>query len=323
MSFLHSMDPKSGSIDRDATGSFESVNSLILDPIATKNGHHAVNGINGVKAVNGSVNGVHSKSISANGSVNGLHSKLVSPNGSSNGVMDGYKPLIEELREKNTFREYMLLLIHDWKQLFNIKTNRSCVLLLLAAGCNHGATGGWSSILQDMMSPVGLSQRDIGYIGAAMMIAQVVGALISGPIVDRYFSGKLKRVIMTLQCIDIIWFAIACLVLPNRLWGNGVILKFGASATFVVLWILAVIIGLTYGMILPLFSEILAEVAYPVPEASSSNAVFLIGLPMMILMIQIGSINTSITSPLALGLVIIAFALNHFVVERYGRPKHQ
>ena len=90
-----------------------------------------------------------------------------------------------ELKHENTFRESMSVLIKDWKQLFNLKSNRSCFLLLIAAGCNVGAYNGFSSILQDMKSPIGFTESTIGYIGASSMISQIIGALIGGRVVDR------------------------------------------------------------------------------------------------------------------------------------------
>ena len=227
-----------------------------------------------------------------------------------------------ELKQKNTLMACTRLLIDDWKQLFNIKTHRSCTLLLIAAGFNMGATAGWTAIVQDMISPLGLTHRIIGFFGASLMISQVIGALIGGPIVSRCFNGRLKRCLCIMQFLDILWFAAGGLVLPNVLNGDHVLLLIDNEVVeFTVLLCLGILLGLTFGITLFLYIQSLAEVAYLIEESSFTSAVYLIGLPTMILVIQIGSINTSIVTLLSLGLVVISFVMCCIVDVAQRRAK--
>lgn len=224
---------------------------------------------------------------------------------------------------KTNFKEYLKCLLGDFKQLFcNIKRNKSSLLLLIAGGLNVGVTSGWCSILQDMISPIGMSQKLIGIIGASLAFAQIIGALLGLPIIDKYFHGKLKKCILLLQFMDILWFFIAFLLLPNCLLNNDTFITISSyNMRFVIIYIICVLIGLNFGLLTPLYFELMAEITFPVAETSSTNAVMIIAVPIMMGIMQIGSLNTSLDTPLGLLLVIIAFILDLFVVEKYQRPK--
>eukprot|EP01084_Bolivina_argentea_P121248 214875_1 len=225
-----------------------------------------------------------------------------------------------QLNKKN-FQEHMRFIYKDFKYLFDTKRDKSCLLLLIAGGINVGVTSGWCSILQDMLKPIGISQRLIGYIGACLMFAQIIGALIGGFVVDRKYSGQLKKCIIVFQLMDVIWYSMAFLLVPNCFLENNDTFIYidNYELRFIALFTVCFFIGLNFGLSTPIYFELLAEISFPVAETSSTNGIMCIAVPIMMMIMEIGSINTAYDTPIALMLVTIAFILDLFVVETYRR----
>eukprot|EP01084_Bolivina_argentea_P247691 414372_1 len=263
-----------------------------------------------------------SKDIDIDGdkrSVNHIHSILYdySNHNKHDSLLDK-----QQNTQNNAFKDVLVVMGNDFKYLFK---NKSSLLLVISGGINFGITNGWIAIIQDIISPIGLTQKSIGFIGGFLMMTNAFGALFVGAIVDKFYRSELKKCILFLQFLHIIYFLLAFILLPNCLFDgrndtNIIIVINGYNETFIVVLMVCFLIGSNFGCLIPLYFELLAEVSYPVAETSSSNLLMCLSVPAMLGIMQIGTVDVSYCTPIALMFTMIIFVIDLFVVEKYNRP---
>merc|ERR1712228_119958 len=246
-------------------------------------------------------------------SVNHIHSIIYDDYNQHN------QSLLKQELNKTTkkFGNYLHCMAQDFKYLF---VNKSSLLLAICGGMNWGITNGWIAVIQELIAPIGLSQQSIGFIGGFLMLTNIFGALFGGVIVDKYYHNELKKCIIFLQFLHIAFFIVASLLLPNCFMDGTIIVIDGYMERFIVVLIVCFAIGFNFGCIIPLYFELLADISYPVAETSSSNLLICFSMPAIVGIMQIGAVDISYCTPIALLFTLITFVLMLFVTEKYNRP---
>ena len=134
-----------------------------------------------------------------------------------------------------------------------------------------GMFSAWAGVLQDMLSPLGLSDTDIGIMGFNISLFSMVGGMVTGPVADKFFVKKLRRFIYILFGLTVIVLFMLLFVLPSPWSNDSMILLHVDSSQLtknVVLNIFIGLLGFCEGGLVPLFYELSVEVSYPVSEGS-------------------------------------------------------
>merc|ERR1719242_1646439 len=103
----------------------------------------------------------------------------------------------------------------------------SALAISITGGIVYGIFAAWSSVLQDMIgssTSINLSETTIGFIGFAISGWSVVGGFAIGPIADKYFRKKLKKLMLILFGFAIAVLAILLFVLPSPFDEDSVII---------------------------------------------------------------------------------------------------
>ncbi|XP_035658680.1 solute carrier family 49 member 4 homolog isoform X2 [Branchiostoma floridae] len=132
-------------------------------------------------------------------------------------------------------------------------------LVCLAYCVPGGVIGGWTAVLDVILSPHGISQIDAGWLGFYGNIAGCGVGLLLGRFAD-YFAGHLRLIIVVMMCCatgSLTWFTI---------------MLFGAlPLTQVSLYISFILTMVSVNASIPLFLELVMETTYPIEEAVSAG----------------------------------------------------
>ncbi|KAF9207091.1 hypothetical protein BGZ49_001195 [Haplosporangium sp. Z 27] len=133
----------------------------------------------------------------------------------------------------------------------------------------------WIS-LKKFSAPYGYSASTAGYFGAAMVVAGLVGAGISGPLVDKYKCYKLLcKALVPLSSLLLVAFVFV--LRENDLGGIIAI---------------SVLIGLSAFSVLPAALELAVEITYPVTPASSTSLMWAFGqLVAVVFLVALGALQ--------------------------------
>lgn len=139
--------------------------------------------------------------------------------------------------------------------------NKPFLLLLLAFGIGVGSTSSVSALSGQIVGGQGFSPKEAGYFFAILLMAGIVGAVISGKIIDKTkrFTETL-RVSFALACLAFLMFT---LVLPMRIF-----------------WLVSIstgMMGFFCFAALPVALELSVECTYPVDEGTSAGLMWLTG----------------------------------------------
>eukprot|EP01084_Bolivina_argentea_P291271 500581_1 len=212
--------------------------------------------------------------------------------------------------------------VHFMKEMKKLFTNKSAFILIFVGGMQSGIFAAWTSVLQDMLSPMGLNDTDIGFIGFNISFIAMSGGLI-GYIADKCFVEKLKKFINILFVFNILFLMLLFFILPSPFNDNSII--FTECKGNCILILLNVMIGLMAFCeegLLPLFYELSAEISYPVSEGSCGMLLSLINNIAALIFIFIASaMNTKYETFLALIVAVICIVLITVVKEEYKRNK--
>ena len=116
----------------------------------------------------------------------------------------------------------------------------------------------WITVINQNLNPLGLSQKDTGYIGTVIIFTAVIMNMFNSRISDK-FAGHLKSTIccfLTVSLAASIWLALLCFeVVVFSKWA---------------VYISAICCMVSLRCIIAIFYELLMEVHYPTPESLAS-----------------------------------------------------
>ncbi|XP_078460089.1 solute carrier family 49 member 4 homolog [Lampetra planeri] len=137
-------------------------------------------------------------------------------------------------------------------------------LIALAYGAASGVVGGWSGVLDVILSPNGVSQAKAGWVGFSCTTVGSFAGIIISRFAD-YFAGQLKAmllVIYTAATLAAVWFTLMS-------YGNIPFLPFDTGS----LYACTLLLGVSTNSSIPLFFELFVETTYPVPEGITCGIV--------------------------------------------------
>ncbi|KAF8981620.1 hypothetical protein BGZ46_002530 [Entomortierella lignicola] len=163
-----------------------------------------------------------------------------------------------------------------WISLKKVGTNKQFLYLMVVFGTFVGCFNAITSLISQFSAPYGYSASTAGYFGAAMVVAGLVGAGISGPLVDKYKCYKiLCKVLVPLSSLFLVAFVFV--LRENDLGGIIAI---------------SVLIGLSAFSVLPAALELAVEITYPVTPASSTSLMWAFGqLVAVVFLVALGALQ--------------------------------
>jgi len=161
-----------------------------------------------------------------------------------------------------------------------------------------------------------LSETMTQWLGFVANVASFVGNLAIGPIQQRWFPFKLKRLIVLLFLLQLLGYAAFMFSLPLGTITDQKLLPLGAPALVSVLCFASAMLGAST----PLFYELGAELTYPANEGISAGVVSMLNnAGGLILLFVMPAIAKSWNSALMFGSVVLCSVLMVFVKEKYLR----
>ncbi|KAF8977350.1 hypothetical protein BGZ46_007464 [Entomortierella lignicola] len=142
-----------------------------------------------------------------------------------------------------------------WVSLKKVGSNKQFLILMFIFGTFVGFFNAFSSLISQFSAPFGYSSNEAGYFGAAMILAGLVGAGISGPVIDR--NKQFKTVLKSMVPLATLFYIIFNFVMRANFLAGIII----ASA----------LLGLFSFALLPIILELGVECTYPVTPASSTS----------------------------------------------------
>ncbi|KAG9072353.1 hypothetical protein KI688_000123 [Linnemannia hyalina] len=142
-----------------------------------------------------------------------------------------------------------------WISLKKVGSNRQFIILMTLFGTFVGFFNAFSSLITMFTKPFGYTAEESGYFGAAMVVAGLVGAGISGPLMDR--TKQFKSVVKTMVPLSTIAYIVFCFVVRKDF--------------FIGIMIVSIFIGFFSFTMLPVVLELGVECTYPVTPASSTS----------------------------------------------------
>ncbi|KAI8967551.1 major facilitator superfamily domain-containing protein [Mycotypha africana] len=162
-----------------------------------------------------------------------------------------------------TFKESIIQLLTNWNFL----------IVVVAFGVLCGLSSALTSVFAQIVTPYGYNDDEAGYLGAAFIIAGLVGAICAGIFIDK--TGRHKILIkIFVPIIGCLYLAFYFVVSKN--------VGYGAIAAVVAL------MGFFTFSLLPVALELSIESTYPISEAISSSMLWMasqvLGLVLLIVM---------------------------------------
>ncbi|KAG0326749.1 hypothetical protein BGZ99_009048 [Dissophora globulifera] len=142
-----------------------------------------------------------------------------------------------------------------WISLKKVGSNKQFLILMFSFGTFVGFFNAFSSLISQFTAPFGYDATEAGYFGAAMIVAGLVGAGISGPVIDR--NKQFKLLLKSMVPLATLFYIIFVFVVRKDFF-IGIIV---ASA----------LLGFFSFSLLPVVLELGVECTYPVTPASSTS----------------------------------------------------
>ncbi|KAG0046232.1 hypothetical protein BGZ83_008600 [Gryganskiella cystojenkinii] len=163
-----------------------------------------------------------------------------------------------------------------WISLKKVFANKQFLLMMFVFGSFVAVFNSVTSLISQFTSPFGYDTNQAGYMGAAMVIAGLVGAGIAGPLTDKY--KQYKSLIKTLVPITTLTFiAFVFVVRANDFAGIIVV---------------SVLMGMSAFAVLPAALEMAVEITFPVTPASSASILWAFGqLMSVIFLVVLGALQ--------------------------------
>ncbi|GJJ77424.1 MFS transporter, FLVCR family, MFS-domain-containing protein 7 [Entomortierella parvispora] len=158
-----------------------------------------------------------------------------------------------------------------WVLLKKVLVNTQFLMLMIVFGSFVAVFNSVTSLISQFTEPFGYSTDEAGYMGAAMVVAGLIGAGIAGPVIDK--TKQYKSLIKTL--VPITALSIVAFVFAVRRGDMGGIMA------------VSVIMGLSAFAVLPAALEMAVEMTYPVTPASSASILWAFGQLMGVIFLLI------------------------------------
>ncbi|KAL0479103.1 hypothetical protein AKO1_007964 [Acrasis kona] len=155
---------------------------------------------------------------------------------------------------------------HEVRQdLLSLAKNRDFVILFIAFGLGFGSFQAFTSLINQIVVPVGYNDDDAGIMGLAIIACGLVGAGIFGISAD--LTKRYKTLLMICGVLSAVSFTCFC-----------VAIMYQKTTTTYWLCIAAICsMGLTATAIVPLALEAAVEVTYPIAETLSNGLLYAAG----------------------------------------------
>ncbi|KAF9337959.1 hypothetical protein BG006_001060 [Podila minutissima] len=150
-------------------------------------------------------------------------------------------------------------------------TNRQFLYLLAVFGSFVATFNAITSLIAQFSSPYNYTAEQAGYIGAAMIVAGLVGAGISGPLVDR--DKQFKTLCKTLVPMGVVLLITYNFVLRKDM--------------FIGIIVVSALLGFCMFSVLPAALELAVEITYPVTPASSASILWAFGQLMAVIFLLV------------------------------------
>ena len=151
-------------------------------------------------------------------------------------------------------------------------TQPSLLLLMVGGGLQMAMYGGWSGVLTPALtsSPVSLSMKQVGLLGTLNTLAGMSGGVLTAVLCDTpRFNRSLKQIMTVLCALSVLCFGAMALAVPNPF---GFILRPGGSTmSYGWLAVLCTAAGFFRGGLDPLYFELVAEEAHPIPAGTAGG----------------------------------------------------
>lgn len=152
-------------------------------------------------------------------------------------------------------------------------SNKQFLLLMVIFGSLVGVFNTVTSLIATFAKPYGYTVNEAGYFGAAMVVAGLIGAGISGPVIDKTKQYKtLCKLGVPLATIFLV--ALIFVVRVDCFAGIMAVMVF---------------IGLSAFAVLPAALELAVEITYPVTPASSASILWAFGQLVAVIMLFVCS----------------------------------
>ena len=223
-----------------------------------------------------------------------------------------------------TLKQHLINLCSEYKYMI---CNISTILVAIIGGVVIGVFTAWNGVLQDMIgaqSALKLSSQSVGILGSEGTVCCILGGVVIGCIVDKWFAKRLKLVIMVLFIAMIVCMGLLLFVVPSPWKDKPMILVNGNGQSnerkVVVIGVLGGLSGILLGGAMPLFYELCAEVSYPVSEGSSASLlVFIENIALLLFVGLAGLISTEWQTLFVVITCVLCLVLLIFVKEKYQR----
>ncbi|KAI8093974.1 major facilitator superfamily domain-containing protein [Thamnidium elegans] len=146
------------------------------------------------------------------------------------------------------------------QSLRELASNWNYLIIMVSFGVLCGLASAFTSILTQIVAPYGISADDAGFLGAAFIIAGLVGAIITGIFIDK--TGRHKLVMKIYVPIDGALYLAFYFV---------VIKELGYDAMMAI----CVLLGFFTFSLLPVCLELSVESSYPISESISSSLLWM------------------------------------------------
>eukprot|EP01084_Bolivina_argentea_P017967 33497_1 len=226
----------------------------------------------------------------------------------------------EKMHNKISMKANML---NFWSEIKHILLSKSTILMVLVGGFQFGISSAYNGVSQDMLSPLGLNDKNIGSIGFVQTGMNMIGALIMGWIADKYFSKKLKLALYLIFGCCIVVLLVLLFILPSPWSSDSMILVNDIFIDkMIVVTVFMGILGFLSGAVVPLFYELTSEVSYPygISEGTSSTLLVLIINATCLIFVGVGNwVGTKYETISNVIVYAICILLLCFVKETYQR----
>ncbi|KAI8883230.1 MFS general substrate transporter [Backusella circina FSU 941] len=156
-----------------------------------------------------------------------------------------------------------------------LATNYNFVFIVITFGVLCGLASAFTSVLTQVVGPYGISIDDAGYLGAAFIVAGLVGAIATGVFIDK--TGRHKLILKIFVPIVGVFFLVLVFVVKEN--------------NYNVIMAICVLLGFFTFSLLPVALELSVENtdgSYPVSESISSSMLWMasqvLGLIFLIVM---------------------------------------
>ncbi|KAI9481680.1 MAG: major facilitator superfamily domain-containing protein [Benjaminiella poitrasii] len=145
------------------------------------------------------------------------------------------------------------------QSLWELFTNWNFLIIMVAFGILCGLASAFTSLLTQIVNPYGINNDDAGYLGAAFIVAGLVGAVVTGVFIDK--TGRHKIVIkIYVPIVGALYLAFYFVV---------------KTGNYNAMMAVCVLLGFFTFSLLPVSLELSVESSYPISEAISSSMLWI------------------------------------------------